>query len=244
MTPAAPRLEDHHYCARCKVLIEDEEKSHVTTSTMAVAPVIDIQTRTTLRGAPLEGKGIAVATIPPSKVPLVEAPPLDTVPKMEVAQALAEAYEATIVAPPLAKALEADPSWDHIPQRDTPVHDEPVIDPAELRSSSRKKVEVDIGIHSDSHFFAGLTGDVSHGGLFVATYAELTVGSKIMLDFELPNGKIVVEGTVRWHRFASGQTGPGYGVQFEDVDDATMAKIERFCQARPPLYYDQADDLE
>ena len=146
--------------------------------------------------------------------------------------------------PPQSEASLTDASWEQIPQRDTPVHDEPVVDPSDLRASPRKKVEVDIGIHSDSHFFAGLTGDVSRGGLFVATYAELTVGNKIMLDFELPNGKIVVEGVVRWRRFASPQAGPGYGVQFEDVDDETMEKIERFCKARPPLYYDQADDFE
>ncbi|HEX7666940.1 MAG TPA: TIGR02266 family protein [Polyangiaceae bacterium] len=240
MTPAAPRLEEHHYCARCKALIE-EEKAQETTGTMAVAPVIDIQTRTTLRGAPLEGKGMPVPPIPPSKVPDV-----DTLPKMEAAQALAQEYEATIAAPPppQSEASLTDASWEQIPQRDTPVHDEPVVDPSDLRASPRKKVEVDIGIHSDSHFFAGLTGDVSRGGLFVATYAELTVGNKIMLDFELPNGKIVVEGVVRWRRFASPQAGPGYGVQFEDVDDETMEKIERFCKARPPLYYDQADDFE
>lgn len=113
---------------------------------------------------------------------------------------------------------------------------------AEHRTAPRKKLEVDVGIRSDSHFFAGLSGDVSKGGLFVATYAEIPIGGKVTLDFELPNGPIVVEGTVRWHRVRTDSAGPGLGIQFEGVPKDQLALIERFCQARPPLYYDQADD--
>ncbi|MEO7110479.1 MAG: TIGR02266 family protein [Polyangiaceae bacterium] len=113
---------------------------------------------------------------------------------------------------------------------------------ANLRAAPRKKLEVNVGIQSDSHFFAGLSGDVSKGGLFVATYAEIPIGGKVTLDFELPNGPIVVEGTVRWQRIATDNAGPGLGIQFEGVAKDQLKLIERFCQARPPLYYDQADD--
>jgi uncharacterized protein (TIGR02266 family) len=112
----------------------------------------------------------------------------------------------------------------------------------EHRTAPRKKLEVDVGIRSDSHFFAGLSGDVSKGGLFVATYAEIPIGGKVTLDFELPNGPIVVQGTVRWQRIATDNAGPGLGIQFESIARDQLALIERFCQARPPLYYDQADD--
>ncbi len=113
---------------------------------------------------------------------------------------------------------------------------------SDLRAAPRRKLEVNVGIQSDSHFFAGLSGDVSNGGLFVATYAEIPVGGKVTLDFELPNGPIVVEGTVRWHRLPADNVGPGLGIQFEGISREQLALIERFCKARPPLYYDQADD--
>ncbi|MGH7283546.1 MAG: PilZ domain-containing protein [Polyangiaceae bacterium] len=139
---------------------------------------------------------------------------------------------------PAASANEIEPE----PQTKAEAAPAPVPE-QELRSAPRKQLEVDVGIHSDSHFFAGITGDVSRGGLFVATYAEIPVGAKITLDFELPNGRIVAEGTVRWLRSARDHHAPGFGVQFDHVDPAMMKLIIRFCQARPPLYYDQADDF-
>jgi uncharacterized protein (TIGR02266 family) len=126
-----------------------------------------------------------------------------------------------------------------------PIEAPPEVRPSQstnLRAAPRRKLEVNVGIQSDSHFFAGLSGDVSKGGLFVATYAEIPVGGKVTLDFELPNGAIVVEGTVRWHRIPTDNVGPGLGIQFEGLQKDKLALIERFCQARPPLYYDQADD--
>jgi uncharacterized protein (TIGR02266 family) len=143
-------------------------------------------------------------------------------------------------APPAsATARKEEPAKIEVAQEPTKTLAVPVED---LRTAPRRKLEVNVGIQSDSHFFAGLSGDVSKGGLFVATYAEVPLGGKVVLDFELPNGPILVEGTVRWQRVATDNAGPGIGIQFEKIEPAMLVLIERFCKARPPLYYDQADD--
>jgi uncharacterized protein (TIGR02266 family) len=147
------------------------------------------------------------------------------------------------VTAPIAAAPKEEPTKTLVVEAVDPGPTKTLFVPVEdLRTEPRRKLEVDVGIRSDSHFFAGLSGDVSKGGLFVATYAEVPLGGKVMLDFELPNGPVLVEGTVRWQRVATDNAPPGIGIQFENVNPAMLALIERFCKARPPLYYDQADD--
>lgn len=93
---------------------------------------------------------------------------------------------------------------------------------------------------SDSHFFVGLTNDISAGGLFVSTYRELAVGAQLELEFALPEGVVRVVGTVRWRRDSS-EMAPGVGIAFEGLSPADEKLIKRFCDKRPPLYYDLDD---
>jgi uncharacterized protein (TIGR02266 family) len=204
--------EEVHLCARCKAVIESERKE----SAKEDSGVRRVEDLVTSESDPFKQPPVAVA-------PVAE-PPVAVVP---------EGPTKTLFVP-----IETPVS------AEMPVAAPVVVEEqgSEHRTAPRKKLEVDVGIRSDSHFFAGLSGDVSKGGLFVATYAEIPIGGKVTLDFELPNGPIVVEGTVRWQRIATDNAGPGLGIQFEGVPKAQLALIERFCQARPPLYYDQADD--
>ncbi len=110
-----------------------------------------------------------------------------------------------------------------------------------LRADARYKLEVDVTIGSDSHFFTGLSGDVSRGGIFVATYARVPVGRRVHVRFTLPEGDLVLEGTVRWTRAGSDAVAPGIGVRFENLAPTNLALIEKFCQERPPIYVDDDD---
>jgi uncharacterized protein (TIGR02266 family) len=214
MSNSAIAHEEGHLCARCKASIESED-ARAFKEDSGVRRVEDIVTPA---GAPI--------TEPPASAVVATAAPIaiaEPEPPREIVEVLppTKTEEVPIAEPPTKTVA-------------VPVED--------LRSAPRKKLEVNVGIQSDSHFFAGLSGDVSKGGLFVATYAEIPIGGKVTLDFELPNGPIVVEGTVRWHRLPTDNVGPGLGIQFESVPPDQLALIERFCKARPPLYYDQADD--
>jgi uncharacterized protein (TIGR02266 family) len=114
-------------------------------------------------------------------------------------------------------------------------------DGIEHRTHHRVKLEVDVGMHSDSHFFTGLSGDLSEGGVFVATYRDVPIGSKLELDLPLPDGTVQVHGVVRWTRPGSDDTKPGIGVAFEALQDEVRTRIAKFCAEREPLYFDMDD---
>jgi uncharacterized protein (TIGR02266 family) len=110
----------------------------------------------------------------------------------------------------------------------------------EHRASPRTSLAVELHLASESHFFTGLSGDISEGGVFVSTYRELAVGSLVDIEFSLPGSDrtLHARGEVRWHRDASPDVPPGVGIAFEELPDEDRALIHRFCSLRPPLYYD------
>jgi len=107
------------------------------------------------------------------------------------------------------------------------------------RADARHELRVDVTIASDTHFFAGLTGDVSRGGIFIATFADIRVGQRIFLQMTLLEQEVSAVGTVRWCREAKESVTPGVGVQFDNLDPAFVELVEKFCAARPPMYVDE-----
>jgi uncharacterized protein (TIGR02266 family) len=108
----------------------------------------------------------------------------------------------------------------------------------EHRAHERVVVSVAVGLGTESHFFAGLSGDVSKGGVFVQTYRDIPVGSDVEVLFDLPDGQLRTHGRVRWHRDNSDSSPPGVGIAFEELRTDDWRLIQRFCERRPPLYYD------
>jgi uncharacterized protein (TIGR02266 family) len=108
------------------------------------------------------------------------------------------------------------------------------------RAAPRTSLVVELHLASDSHFFSGLSGDISEGGVFVSTYRALAAGTPVDLEFSLPGSDRTVKarGEVRWHRHASTDAPPGVGIAFEELAAEDRALIHRFCTLRPPLYYD------
>lgn len=125
------------------------------------------------------------------------------------------------------------------PRRDTP----PFEGQENRKQGERAFLEVDIGLMSDSYFYAGLSQDVSRGGLFVATYQLKPPGTRIALYFVLPDGHAVsADGIVRWTRDAGDDLPPGMGIAFERIEPRDLAAIGRYCRNRAPLYHDIEDD--
>jgi uncharacterized protein (TIGR02266 family) len=110
----------------------------------------------------------------------------------------------------------------------------------ELRASQRISIEVELHLASDSHFFSGLSGDISEGGVFVSTYRALAQGSLVDIEFSLPGSDrpLHARGEVRWHRDATADLPPGVGIAFDELSDDDRKLIQRFCTMRPALYYD------
>ena len=104
-------------------------------------------------------------------------------------------------------------------------------------------VEVDIGFASQSHFYTGLSRDLSRGGVFVATYMPQPPGTRMAVHFVLPDGRAVkASGVVRWTVAARGDMAPGMGVAFEDIEPEDLNAIVEFCEHRSPIYHQSADD--
>jgi uncharacterized protein (TIGR02266 family) len=112
----------------------------------------------------------------------------------------------------------------------------------ERRSSPRVAVEVDVSLHTRHNFYAGLTRDLSEGGLFIATIENIPVGTLLDLRVTVPDhGTIRAKGEVRWVREYNDfnqDFDPGVGVQFVDLRETDRQTIEHFIRRREPLFYD------
>jgi len=115
---------------------------------------------------------------------------------------------------------------------------------SQQRRAERHDVEVSVDFESDSNFYAGLTQNISTGGLFIATHRIRKVGERVHLKFTLPGASkpIEVETEVRWIRENSSlmrtESSPGMGVRFIDMPPADAQLIQKFLESRESLLYD------
>jgi len=112
--------------------------------------------------------------------------------------------------------------------------------PPERRNSSRAPWIADLEFAEDAQFFTGLSLDISEGGLFVATYTQIPIGTKLVLCFELPDGtRVEARGEVRWVRpeEMDGER-PGVGIAFTDLPAHVRERISDICARQPPFYFD------
>ncbi len=111
----------------------------------------------------------------------------------------------------------------------------------ERRTHQRATLETDVSLYSDTNFWSGYTEDVSEGGLFVAAWQLLPLGTSVEIEVELPTGyRIKTPGEVRWHREGN-QDGakPGMGLRFLELAEADLRAIQTFIKHRAPLFWDE-----
>lgn len=124
----------------------------------------------------------------------------------------------------------------------------PEADEAPARGSARQHdrvtLQTTIDFLSDSNFYTGIMDNISEGGVFIATFETAEVGSRVKLEFSLPddNPPVRVEGEVRWsrvhHQQSDGEVLPGIGLRFLDLSPADRARIELFVTRRETIYFD------
>lgn len=158
--------------------------------------------------------------------------------------------------PPTPTAREPKPMTlpKAVPRRPTPtavpVATEPLIParkatPAreEHRASRRVKVKTEVTLSSESNFFTGFSGDLSEGGVFVATYESLLPpGTHVELAIALQDQpEVHVGGVVKWVRDPDRTTGvfPGMGIAFENVQPEAQKAIRRFLHEREPMFFEE-----
>lgn len=91
-----------------------------------------------------------------------------------------------------------------------------------------------------TQLYADLSGDLRSGGLFIATYRMLPVGTRVELEIELSDWtRLYVLGRVSWQRRETqGESRPGMGIAFEELSPTALAALSSCCSANPPLYFD------
>ena len=103
-------------------------------------------------------------------------------------------------------------------------------------------VEANLGAHSPTNFYKGLSGNdvVDDGGLFVATYDIPSIGTKLWLSVNMPGGyQFEALGEVRWTRESGvGDAPPGYGCAIKDIADEARKLVYRYVKNREPLFHD------
>jgi Tfp pilus assembly protein PilZ len=160
--------------------------------------------------------------------PAYVAPPVQQAPAPYVSQKVDAAYQPTM-------ALEQAPVAAAPPQaRQAPIS-----------PGSAPRVEAELGAHSPSNFYKGLSGSdvVDHGGLFVATFQVPRIGQPVALHVSLPGGyEFEALGVVRWTRepLDAGESGtqPGFGAQFTQISPEARQLVYRYVRNREPLFHD------
>lgn len=109
------------------------------------------------------------------------------------------------------------------------------------------RVEANLGAHSTSNFYKGLSGNdvIESGGIFVATYAIPKLGSNVVIRVSLPGGyEFEALGVVEWVREAplSQSAGieapPGFGAKFTQITQEGRQLVYRYVRNREPLFHD------
>ncbi|MEZ4340351.1 MAG: TIGR02266 family protein [Sandaracinaceae bacterium] len=144
----------------------------------------------------------------------------------------------------LARALGDDPRFEDSTQPFllTPSRIKP-SQPGRARASrhAARRAEVEVGLEGENRFFSAVTGDLSPGGLFVATDTPLMVGTELVLSFVLPDGyRVATDATVAWvraPRYRPDELPSGMGVRFEQLSAEDRKAIDHFLKDRPPFRY-------
>lgn len=119
---------------------------------------------------------------------------------------------------------------DEIEVKDVEVDD----DPANRRRFTRKQVTVKIGMKTPHGLWAGLTENVSEGGLFVATQAPFVLGDTVIVHLSLAGhvGRLPVTCRVKWIRpDTGGGMLPGMGLEFMDLAADALEQLRSFIES-------------
>lgn len=113
--------------------------------------------------------------------------------------------------------------------------------PAPPAAGNVQTISADLGAHSATNFYKGLSGNdiIDHGGLFVSTYMTPKPGTPIRLRVSLPGGyEFEANAVVKWTREQSGDAQPGFGAQFTAITPEARQLVYRYVRNREPLFHD------
>lgn len=111
------------------------------------------------------------------------------------------------------------------------------LDDEERRTSPRTALDADVTIYAATgaagREYIGVASDVSRRGIFVSTFARVSVGARVTLKFRLPEGLVICDAEVARVRTASEGVTGGLGLLFLNLSELDRSLIERYCPHVP-----------
>jgi len=169
----------------------------------------------------------------PSQRSPASAPPASATPSQRSAASAPPASGAPSIRPLSSRPVSGAPA---------PIPTSMLPPPAPIPTGERQPVEANLGATTQSNFYVGFSGEIAHGGVFLATYEALPKDTSVSMLVTLPGGfEFECDGYVRFVRdpmdFMS-ESEPGMGIQFEGLSDEARDLVLRFIRKRPPIFYD------
>lgn len=158
-------------------------------------------------------------------------------------------------APAFQQAAPPAPAYQQQPapayQQPAPAYQQPApaapaahAAPAAASGGAALRVEAELGAHSTTNFYKGLSGNdvIDSGGIFVATYQLPKLGQNVVVKVSMPGGyEFEALAVVRWTREASSSgsdSPPGFGAQFTQISPEGRQLVYRYVRNREPLFHD------
>ncbi|MCU1283552.1 MAG: hypothetical protein JWM53_7098, partial [bacterium] len=105
-----------------------------------------------------------------------------------------------------------------------------------------------VDVESEDNLYAGLSYDVSAGGIFVATVDAPPIGTKVDVTVLLPDAtRLELSGTVRWirdYQNASSGLPAGVGLEWDELPMDALRSLMRFAELRDPLLWEMEPEIE
>jgi len=99
-----------------------------------------------------------------------------------------------------------------------------------------------VDLESEDCLYAGLSYDVSAGGIFVATVDTPPIGAEVEVTVTLPDAtRLELAGVVRWVREpAQSSPGlpPGVGIEWDALPMDALRSLLHFAEMREPLLHE------
>jgi len=233
-------------------LLQDVKSEHagIQTATESIADVISILFPLTNKPSVRPESSSSAApprsapppsTAPPSSPPVNKPPsaaPVSKPPSIRPPSSRPPSIRPASGRPLSSRPASARPA-SHVP---APIPTSMLPPPAPIPTGDRRRIEANLGATTQSNFYVGFSGEIAHGGVFLATYETLPKDTSVTMLVTLPGGlEFECDGYVRFVRdpldFAS-ESEPGIGIQFEDLSDDARDLVLRFVGKRPPIFYD------
>jgi Tfp pilus assembly protein PilZ len=126
-----------------------------------------------------------------------------------------------------------------------PFDDDAPLSPELRRAHERALLEVAVTLESDNNFYAGITNDISEGGVFIAMDHPPPIGREIGFDLRLHEDGPVwqVIGLVRWVRTMDAACDgfpAGCGVEWVWIPARALTAIGAFVARRETVFWEAA----